>query len=53
MEAFKSILFFFAGILLLNIILDAVISSTSGVGGFVVIGLTLFVLYYFFANKNK
>jgi len=53
MEAFKTILFLFAGILLLNVILDAVISSTNNVGGFVVIGFTLFVLYYFFADKDK
>ena len=53
MNALKTILFFFGGILLLNIILDTVISSTSGVGGFVVIALTIFVLYYIFSNKNK
>ena len=51
MEAFKTILFLFAGILLLNVILDAVISSTSGVGGFIVIGLTLYVLYLFSVSE--
>jgi len=53
MEALKTIVFWFGGIFVLNIILDAVISSTNNVGAFVVIGFTLFVLYYFFADKDK
>lgn len=52
MEALKTIVFWFGGIFVLNIILDAVISSTNNVGAFVVI-IFIFSLIYYFANKDK